>query len=198
MYNISTLPYFLELDVPFTHDQFFNDQTFNIDINSPVTDFVKKTVFVPEVLNQNFKQYVETIVGAEIRKIVIWYWGNSDLNLAHIDCNDKKEVHPMAINWVLNPQPSQVNFYDKTSEELTIGFGDNGIPNLKTENVTSYIPVDVSGNTPAVAWSTKTLCLLNTSIPHMIKTDTYRISASLQFDIDVKFESVVARILNDQ
>lgn len=198
MYNISTLPYFLELDVPFTNNQFFNGQIFDVDINSPVTDFVKKNVFAPEVLNQNFKQYVETIVGAEIRKVVIWYWSNSDLNIAHIDCNDKKEVHSMAINWVLNPQPSQVNFYDNTSEELNIGFGDNGIPGLKTENVTAYIPVDVSNNTPATAWSTKTLCLLNTSIPHMIETDTYRISASLQFDIDVKFESVVARILNDQ
>jgi hypothetical protein len=197
MYNISTLPYFLELDPPFTDDLFFNDKDFKIDINTPVTEFVKKNVFDPEILNQQFKQYVNNLVGAEIKKVVIWYWGKSNLKIAHIDCNDKKEIHPLAINWVLNSQESRVNFYNNLPEDLDIGFGDNGIYGLKTENVTSYIPVDVSNSVPAVAWSTKNLCLLNTSIPHMIDSTAYRISASIQFDINVTFEATVARILND-
>lgn len=196
MHNISTLPYYLELDPPFTSDQFFNDKNFSIDINTPVTDFVKKNIYGVDILNQDFRQYVDDLVGAKMNKVVIWYWGNTDLKIAHIDCNSKKEIHPFAINWVLNPQASQVNFYDKTDEELAFGFGDNGIPGLKTENVTAYIPVDVTNDTPAVAWSTKRLCLLNTSLPHMIETDSFRISASIQFDIDVKFEPTVERILN--
>ena len=198
MYNISTLPYYLELDPPFAKEEFFNDAKFNIDISTPITDFVKKNVFGVDVLNQDFRQYVDDLVGAKMNKVVIWYWGNSDLKFAHIDCNSKKEIHPFAINWVLNTQQSQVNFYDKTDEELAYGFGDNGIPGLKTENVTAYIPVDVSDSIPATAWATKGLCLLNTSIPHMIETAEYRISASIQFDIDVKFEPTIERILNGQ
>lgn len=198
MYNISTLPYYLELDPPFAREEFFDDRNFSIDINTPVTDFVKKNIYGVDILNQDFRHYVDDLVGAKMNKIVIWYWGNTDLKIAHIDCNSKKEIHPFAINWVLNPQPSQVNFYDKTEEELKMGFGDNGVPGLKTENVTAYIPVDVSNNVPSVAWTTKDLCLLNTSIPHMIETLEFRISASIQFDIDVKFEPTVARILNGQ
>jgi hypothetical protein len=196
MYNISTLPYYLELNPPFNNEEYFDDRSFSIDLDSAVTGFVKKNVFDPEILNQQFKQYINNLVGAEIKKVVIWYWGTSTLKMAHIDCNDKKEIHPLAINWVLNSQTSRVNFYNKTQEDLDIGFGDNGVPGLKTENVTAYIPVDVSNSVPAVAWSTKTLCLLNTSIPHMIETNEYRISASLQFDIDVGFTSTVDRILN--
>lgn len=196
MYNISTLPYYLELNSSFDKEEFFNDAKFNVDIDTPITDFVKKNVFGTDVLNQNFRDYINDLVGAKMNKVVIWYWGNSNLKFAHIDCNSKKEIHPFAINWVLNSQPSQVNFYDKTDKELTYGFGDNGIPGLKTENVTAYIPVDVSNSTPASAWKTKGLCLLNTSIPHMIETSDYRISASIQFDIDVKFTPTVERILN--
>jgi hypothetical protein len=198
MYNISTLPYYLELDTPFAKDEFFNDSTFNIDINTPITDFVKKNVYGVDVLNQDFRQYLDDLVGANMSKVVIWYWGNTDLKMAHIDCNSKKEIHPFAINWVLNPHLSQVNFYDKTEEELSYGFGDNSLPGIKTENVTAYIPVDVSNSTPSSIWSTKGPCLLNTSIPHMIETPEFRISASIQFDIDIKFKPTIERILNGQ
>jgi hypothetical protein len=196
MHNISTLPYYLELDPPMPSCEFFNDGQFNIDINTPVTDFVKKSVLDIEVLNPVFRDYLNNLVGAQMNKVIVWYWGNSDLKVAHIDCNSNKEVHPFAVNWVLNPQDSQVNFYDISQEEFALGFGDDGASGLKTENVTAYIPIDVSNSIPAASWTTKNLCLLNTSIPHMIETAEFRVSASIQFDIGVKFETTVERILN--
>jgi hypothetical protein len=198
MYNISTLPYYLELSTPFDSNEYFNNTEFNINIDTPVTDFVKKNVHGIEILNQDFRNYINDLVGAKMNKVVIWYWGNTDLKIAHIDCNNKKEIHPFAINWVLNHQESQVNFYHKTEEELKLGFGSDNIPGLKTENVTAYIPVDVKDSTPAAIWGTKKLCILNTSIPHMIETPTFRISASIQFDIDVKFDTTIERILHGQ
>lgn len=194
--DFSTLPYFLELDPPFDRDQFFDNKNFSIDIDTPVTDFVKKNLYDTNILNQDFLEYVNDLVGAKMNKVIIWYWGNTDLKIAHIDCNSQKEIHPFAINWVLNSQDSQVNFYDKTNEELAYGFGNNGIPGLKTENVTAYIPIDVSEDTPTIAWNSKDLCLVNTSLPHMIETNTFRISASIQFDIDVKFETTIERIMH--
>ncbi len=195
-YN-STLPYFLEIgkQIPFTPDQFILEKALSVNIDTPINDFVKKEKYVPEVLNPQFREYLDDLVGAHLNKLVIWYWGPIKYHMAHIDCNSKKEIHPFAINWVLNDLPSQVNFYDRPDQQLVYSKGDAGIPGLKTENVTAYIPVDVTGITPRAIWNSKDLCILNTSVPHMIETDYYRVSASVQFDIDVTLESVLTRIL---
>lgn len=195
-YN-STLPYFLEIGNQITIDstQYIIENAVSIDIDTPIYDFVKKEKYPPTVLNPLFREYLDDLIGAHSNKLVIWYWGPIKCNMAHIDCNTKKEIHPFAINWVLNEQHSRVNFYDIPNEELTYAEGDSGFTGLKTENVTAYIPVDVTGVTPKAIWDTKELCILNTSFPHMIETNNYRVSASIQYDIDVTFESVMNRIL---
>ncbi len=195
--NNATLPYFLEIgeQIPFSQDQYILKDLISVDINTPIKDFVKKEKYAPSVLNPHFREYLDDLVGAHLNKLVIWYWGPIKCNMAHIDCNTKKEMHPFAINWVLNPQDSQVNFYDLPDQNLVYAEGDAGIPGLKTENVTAYIPVNVTGVEPKAVWSSKELCILNTSLPHMIDTNAYRVSASVQFDIDVTLESVLKRIL---
>lgn len=158
--------------------------------------FVKNT-FGREILNVKFRDDLEHTVETEISKINIWYWGNVKLDVAHIDCGKNiNEIHPFAINWVLNPEPSQVNWYNVASERYEIKMGDEELPGAKVSNVTSYIPVNVNGLEPDHVWKDKNLVFLNTSIPHMIETDSFRISVSIQFPLKYNFQDTLEKILS--
>jgi hypothetical protein len=144
--------------------------------------FVKKS-FDRSYLDKIFLNQLETTFGETVSKINLWFWGSSKSNIAHIDCGpDIKEKHPFAINYVLNDEPSSVNWYDiNESQDLSIKHGDEKVTGLTIENVTTYIPVDVTNLNSSEQWNSKELTIINTSIPHIIRTDFYRVSVSIQF-----------------
>ena len=148
-------------------------------------------------MDYDFKNDLEDTIEAKISKINLWYWGSVKLNVAHIDCGKNlEEIHPFAINWVLNQEPSQVNWYNITADRYKIKMGDEELPGAEVSNVTSYIPVDVTGLEPDCSWNNKNLVFLNTSIPHMIETDFSRISVSIQFPLEYKFTESLDKILS--
>lgn len=194
---MNSLPYFISVD------HLFNIETKDIiqlDYRDIFKNHSEQNLFVKHSvdrshLNDQFRDELETMFGFEISKINLWYWGASDSRIAHIDCGPSlKERHPFAINFVLNSEESSVAWYDVSEENLTIKTGDEGVPGLDIQNVTTYIPVDVTGLTPSKIWSSKDLTVINTSIPHIIDTKDFRISVSIQFPIQLTLEAALSAL----
>lgn len=191
------LPYYYDLSHIFTIDKNkilkTNIQEF-IPIEKSKNLYIKKT-FDRTLVDDDFKNLIENILEEQISKINLWYWGSSDSNMAHIDCGPNlSERHPFAINYVLNKESSEVHWFDiEENTLLKIQHGDDHVPGLDIQNVTTYIPVDVTNLSPSESWATKELTLLNTSIPHIIRTENFRISVSIQFNPRLKLDTALNR-----
>lgn len=143
-------------------------------------NFVHKQSLSPTVLNTDFHKFLSE-KGLEVEKVLIWHWYNEDPYWAHIDSNDQGVVSPCALNWTLSTDSSQVNFYDIENVEKTVKFGNDIDENSITENVTSYIPINVKGLNPSAVWDDQGPAVINTSVPHMVVSSGMRISVSLNF-----------------
>lgn len=189
-YNFSTLPAFLEIgsDLPYSQEEYLQ---ISVDINIPVLEFAYREEHKPSILKSEFKEYLIDLVGEEMNKVVIWYWGKPTQQMAHIDYDRTGIPHTFVINWVLNSHHSQVNFYNLPPGELKYGYGEKGSP---TERFQSYVPIDVEDVKPTHIWNTKSLCMLNSGIPHMVWTEDYRIAASVHFSSSINFHEVVSKI----
>lgn len=191
---MNNLPYFISIDHLFniTREKILKVDYREIFKNETVENLYVKRTFDRSYLDEDFRNDIENVFGFEISKINLWYWGASDSRIAHIDCGPNlNERHPFAVNFVLNPEASSVAWYDVAEDNLTIKTGDEGVPGLDIQNVTTYIPVDVTGLTASRSWSSKDLTLINTSIPHIIDTDSFRVSVSIQFPTQLTLESAL-------
>jgi hypothetical protein len=192
------LPYYIDLKnyFPYKTSELLSLDYKDIVPNNPKNNLFQKNTFDRGIINNTFRDDLESTIEATISKVNIWYWGKVKLNMAHIDCGKTlDEIHPFAINWVLNEEPSQVNWYDISYKDYRIKMGDEKVPGAEISNVTSYIPIGVKDLDPDHVWKDKDLVFLNTSIPHMIETDNFRISVSIQFPIEYKFQESLEKII---
>ena len=194
--DFSTLPYYIDLDniVPWTNDELIDFAQVETNLEEPVHNYYKKLIYPPTVLKKEFQDMMDDLVGAKMNKCIIWQWGASDHDNAHIDCNSKGEIQPFALNFVLSGWDSGVEFYDNEQTELKISVGDESLDGVKTENVTTYMAIDVSGLEPRANWAGKRPCIINASVPHIVRTREMRVTASIQWASDVALEPVYERI----
>ena len=195
--DTSTLPYYLDLDkiVPWPNEDLIDFSLIDTNLENPVPNYYKKLIYPPTVLKPELHTLLDDLVGAEMNKVIIWQWGRSDHNNAHIDCNSKGEIQPFAINFVLSKWNSTLEFFDHQDVDIDIKIGGEALPDVVTENVTTYLAIDVSGLTPRAVWDGKRPCIINASVPHIVRTPEMRVTASIQWAIDVDLQPVYDRIL---
>ena len=186
--NISSL-------IPFNINELIDLSKIEIFNEPPCEEFVHKQSFKSDILNNNFLKFLNN-KGIEVEKVLVWHWFNRDPFWAHIDSNNEGVVSPSAINWTINNNVSQVNFYQLTDAEKTVAFGNAVDKNSRTENVTSYIPINVKGLTPNAVWNDRGPTVINTSVPHLVIAPEMRTSISLNFKIPMPtIETVLDRLL---
>lgn len=194
------LPYYLHIDHIFDIKKEdilkvnYKDM-FQCDDQDQNNLFIKKS-FDRSYLDEKFLNDLETLFEEKVLKVNLWFWGASKSNMAHIDCGpDINEKHPFAINYVLNDEPSSVHWYNTgVDKNLSIKHGSEAVEGLTIKNVTTYIPVDVTDLEPNKQWAAKELTLINTSIPHIIRTDFYRVSVSIQFPSTFTLDSALKKL----
>ena len=181
--------------IPFDVDDLIDLSKIEIFYESPCEDFIHKQSFKSDILNNNFLKFLNN-KGIEVEKVLVWHWFNRDPFWAHIDSNNEGVVSPSAINWTINNNVSQVNFYQLTDAEKTVAFGNAVDKNSRTENVTSYIPINVKGLNPNAVWNDRGPTVINTSVPHLVIAPEMRTSISLNFKIPMPtIETVLDRLL---
>lgn len=186
--NISSL-------IPFNINELIDLSKIEIFNEPPCEEFVHKQSFKSDILNNNFLKFLNN-KGIEVEKVLVWHWFNRDPFWAHIDSNNEGVVSPSAINWTINNNVSQVNFYQLTDAEKTVAFGNAVDKNSRTENVTSYIPINVKGLNPNAVWNDRGPTVINTSVPHLVIAPEMRTSISLNFKIPMPtIETVLDRLL---
>jgi hypothetical protein len=161
----------------------------------PENNFVKKDNYPPDVLDLKVLNWLEKYQ-TPIRKVIIWHWFTDNLNMAHIDSGPNGDTVTAAINWTLNDNPTQVNFYQDVPSNLTVKIADRDNREWNTNNVGSYIPIDVSEIQPVAIWKEKDPCLINPRLPHLVYAPKLRISVSLQFYENIPFLDLVRRYQN--
>ena len=154
----------------------------NVSIfDSPLShQFVHKQSFSPVILNSKFLSFLKD-KSIEVEKVLIWHWYIKDANWAHIDSNAEGVISCSAINWTLNKNITQVNFYNLNHNETAVRFGNEVDQTAQTDNVTSYIAINVNGSTPDAIWDDQGPAVINTSIPHLVVANQLRTSVSLNF-----------------
>jgi len=181
--------------LPFDFNNLVDVRSVKIIEEKNISDqFVHKQTFDPNILNLEFVAYLKS-KEILIDKIIIWNWFCNDPIWAHIDCDACGEISPCAINWTLNTNKSQVNFYDIDNIDKTVRFENEIDTGWKTDNVTAYIPINVKGIRPSAIWNDQGPALINTSIPHLIVAPELRTSVSLGIKFPVpSIEEVIRRL----
>ena len=184
--------------IPFDIDDLIDLSKVKNITDPPSEQFVHKQSFLPEILNPDFYKFLlskEVVV----KKIIVWHWYNKDPFWAHIDSNNEGIISPSALNWTINNNKSQVNFYDLSNVEKLVKFGNEIDKNSVTENVTSYIPINVKGLEPNAIWSDRGPALINTSLPHLVIASEMRTSVSLNFaEPMLDIETLIDRLCTDE
>jgi hypothetical protein len=160
----------------------------------PVEDnFVHKQTLPPEVLTPQFLDFLNS-KNLEVSKVLVWTWLCKDPHIAHIDCNDRGDILPSALNFTMNTNISDVRFYNIPDVDKTVMFGNEADTEWDTPNVQAYIPVNVRDIEPAAVWNDRGPCVINTSVPHLIVASEIRTSISLQFRDQCSAEELVERL----
>jgi hypothetical protein len=182
--------------IPFDLDDLIDLSQVTIITQAPVEDnYVHKASLPPSVLNPKFLDYLEQR-DLDIEKIVVWHWLTKNPHIAHIDSNQYGVVLPSAINWTLTSTNSRVQFYDLPNVKKVVMQSNEASAEWTTNNLTSYIPIDVSGIDPVDTWDTKGPCLINTSVPHLVVAPEIRTSVSLQLKNPRSFDVILEKIVN--
>jgi hypothetical protein len=183
--------------IPFDVNDLIDQSKIEILTEVPVGDnFVHKSKLGPEVLNPEFLKWLQDH-DLDVQNVVVWHWLALDPHIAHIDCDSNGEIKTScAINWTLNTNRSNVQFYAMPDVDKTVMYGNEASSSWVTPNVTAYIPVDVEGITPIASWADQGPCLINTSVPHMVVAPEIRTSVSLQFVEPWDFETVLEKVSN--
>jgi hypothetical protein len=170
--NISTL-------IPFDVNSLVDITKINILKEAPCDDqFVHKEILPVDIINDDFLNFLKT-KNISIDKVIVWHWFCKNPEWAHIDCSTSGEILPCAINWTINTNKSQVNFYNIDNVDKTVKFGNEVDTGWRTDNVTAYIPVNVKNMLPDAVWDNRGPALINTSVPHLIIAPELRTSISL-------------------
>lgn len=165
--------------IPFRVDSLIDISRIKIIADSPVNDqFVHKEEISLDIINKDFLNFLND-KGISISKAIVWHWLCKNPHWAHIDCDSNGEILSWAINWTVNNNKSCVNFYDLPNVDKTVRFGNEIDTDWKTDNVTSYIPVNVKNISPTASWDSRGPALINTSVPHLIVAPEMRTSISL-------------------
>lgn len=167
--------------IPFDIQDLVDLSDIQIYKDCPTSNFVHKQSFSSEILNPQFLKFLLS-KNIKIQKVIVWNWYNRDSFWAHIDSNNQGVISPCALNWTLNNNSSQVNFYELPNVEKQVRYGNEIDNNSKTENVTSYIPINVQGLEPDAVWDDRGPAVINTSIPHLVIASQMRTSISLNFE----------------
>ena len=183
--------------IPFEVDSLIDISKIKIVKDSPCGDqFVHKENTSIDVLNKDFLEFLEK-KDIILDKVVVWHWLCEDPHWAHIDCSSDGEILPCAINWTINSNKSQVNFYDIPGVDKTVRFGNEIDTGWRTDNVTAYIPVDVKEIQPSDIWSDRGPALINTSVPHLIVAPEMRTSISLGIASPVpQIEDILSKLIS--
>lgn len=180
--------------IPFDIDSLIDVSKINIIKESPVEDyFVDKKSYEISVLRKEFIDFMKS-KKLEIDRVVVWHWLCSDPKIAHIDCNSKGEILPSALNWTLNNNSNQVQFYDMPDVEKKVMYGNEAALEFTTVDVTAYIPINVEKEKPTEIWKNRGPAIINTSVPHLIVAEEMRTSFSLQFKIDHSIEELEKKL----
>ena len=188
--NISTL-------IPFDVDSLVDVTKINILKEAPCDDqFVHKEILPVDIINNDFLNFLKT-KNISLDKVIVWHWFCKDPEWAHIDCSSSGEILPCAINWTINSNKSQVNFYNLPNIDKTVRFGNEIDTGWRTDNVTAYIPVNVKGIDPDAVWDDRGPAIINTSIPHLIVAPEMRTSISLGISPPVPtIDEVLKRLMS--
>jgi hypothetical protein len=190
------LPFYRKVDdlIPFDVDDLIDISCVEIQETVPVEDnFVHKQSLPPEVLTPQFLEFLNS-KNLDVTKVLVWTWLCKDPHIAHIDCNDRGEILPSALNFTMNNNVSDVRFYDIPDVDKTVMFGNEADKGWDTPNVQAYIPVNVKNIEPAAVWNDRGPCVINTSVPHLIVAPEIRTSISLQFRHQCSAEELVERL----
>jgi hypothetical protein len=190
------LPFYRKVDdlIPFDVDDLIDISCVEIQETVPVEDnFVHKQTLPPEVLTPQFLEFLNS-KNLDVTKVLVWTWLCKDPHIAHIDCNDRGEILPSALNFTMNTNVSDVRFYDIPDVDKTVMFGNEADTEWDTPNVQAYIPVNVKNIEPAAVWNDRGPCVINTSVPHLIVAPEIRTSISLQFRDQCSAEELVERL----
>lgn len=184
--------------IPFDIDQLIKTDTFKIYTKSDIDVedwFVHKQMLEIDALDDQFKEWLIKI-GVPPKRVIIWHWLCSKPDIAHIDSNSEGEIPTAAFNWTINNNNNWVQFYDMPDVEKVVMHGNEADTNWKTDNVSSYIPVNVSNVEPAAIWNTRGPALLNIAEPHLIVAPEMRTSVSIQFEVEEPFEIILDKLKN--
>jgi len=190
------LPFFRKINdlIPLDVDDLIDISCIEIQETVPVEDnYVHKQTLPPEVLTPQFLNFLES-KNLKVTKVLVWTWLCKDPHLAHIDCNDRGEILPSALNFTMNANISDVRFYDMPNVDKTVMFGNQADTNWDAPNVQAYIPVNVKDTVPAAIWNDRGPCVINTSVPHLIVAPEIRTSISLQFMNQCSAEELVEKL----
>jgi len=189
------IPYYFELTdfLPFKKESLIDISCLTILTDVIDENFVRKDNYSPDVLSPAFSDYLNDL-SLEIRKIIVWHWKTTNPSIAHVDSGPTGETINSAINWTLNENRTQVNFYDINVEDYEVSIGNSIVPEWKMDNVGSFIPIYVKDVTPTAIWSGTEPCLINPFIPHMVEAPELRVTVSLQFKENHSFLDVMNRI----
>jgi hypothetical protein len=190
------LPFYRKVNdlIPFDVDDLIDISCVEIQETVPVEDnFVHKQTLPPEVLTPQFLDFLNS-KNLEVSKVLVWTWLCKDPHIAHIDCNDRGDILPSALNFTMNTNISDVRFYNIPDVDKTVMFGNEADSEWDTPNVQAYIPVNVRDIEPAAVWNDRGPCVINTSVPHLIVASEIRTSISLQFRDQCSAEELVERL----
>jgi hypothetical protein len=189
-------PYYFELKdyIPFKKEELLDIRLIEVLGTITTDNFVRKDNYAVSILNPKLIKFLEE-KGIEIRKVVVWHWLAKDPYIAHIDSGPDGDTIAAAINWTLTSN-SRVNFYEPQDMPLEVKFGNQALPDWNTENVGSYIPINVKDVEPVASWQSEGPCLINPALPHMIVAAEPRVAVSLQLKENIPFGQLVERFKN--
>lgn len=192
------LPYYFSLlnYIPFERDSLVNLSKISMLHSVDHDNFVRKDNYPVEVLNHNFVNFLKD-KNISIRKVVVWHWKCNNPNVAHIDSGPNGSGPTSAINWTIDSNNNScVNFYEFPIDNLSVKYANQALPNWIVENVSSYIPIDVSTKSPITVWNDQGPCLINPNKIHMVVAPSLRITVSLQFQDDTSFLELVEKFIS--
>lgn len=183
--------------IPFDLDDLIDTSNIEILKEAPCEDqFVHKQNYPTSIINRDFLEFLKN-KNITLDKIIVWHWYCKDPEWAHIDCSSAGEILPCAINWTINSNISQVNFYNLDNVDKTVRFGNEIDTGWRTDNVTAYIPINVKGMIPDAVWNNRGPALINTSVPHLIVASEMRTSISLSISSPIStIEEVLKRLMS--
>jgi len=182
--------------IPFDIDTLIDTSKIRILNSAPCEDqFVHKEIYGTDIVNEEFLLFLKN-KNIKVDKIIIWHWFCKNPEWAHIDCSPSGEILPCAINWTINSNKSQVNFYNIKDIDKTVRFGNEIDTGWRTDNVTAYIPINVKNIIPDAIWNNRGPALINTSVPHLIIASEMRTSVSLGLSFPVPtIEETLKRLM---